>query len=929
MKKQLIQTPILLFTTLTSQIFPLYLHPPSSPTLAQTTATSCANPGRDTTPLNGIINTYYPGTNNISPGIPNTTINLGTRRGANIDIQAGDLLVIMQMQGTNAGNYEYAVAEQFNGTSVIVRGTGTNGGLNNSYINAPATPTQGQQTFQVIRVPQYLNANLTGIVTAAPWDGTTGGVVVADVARELNFTGSINVSGQGFRGGRGLRLGGRVDWRTNPPTPLDPLPPGVEADYTGVNAPSPTIANINAGVGASGLNGIGANGSKGEGIGGTPRYTFNGDLTAPLPVIEPPEGYPGGSFGRGAVGNAGGGATDGDPFGTNLATIAISRGYNAENSGGGGGGNAGAGGQGGFSWRSKEDVGGRGGNGFTATSSRVILGGGGGAGSNNDGATASNGIASSGGTGGGIVLIRAGNIIGNGTVNATGANAPNSRLETTTLNVNDGGGGGGAGGSVVISAVNSTGSNLNINAQGGEGGDVRTRVPHGPGGGGGGGVVLTRNVGQTLNLQGGISGTFINTGDDASETPDIIGDQGTYGATNGSDGVAGNISSITGILSGAECLVAPEPPPQPLIYKSVRLLNDNDNSGNITVGDDLQYTLTIINPSTTLPVNGMAIADRVPSQLQVIRNSILFPTGFNAASSLPNGNFNGTNQYIPFTNPGNLPINTTLTLTYTARILPDATGQIANQAGIDLTPTDPNPIPEILSDASDSLNPTQPGSGNNPGNVIDRNGNINQITGNGVIPDITTVNIQTLPPNPEPPPPGIVNLYGVKRITNVRRNGVPITEINFNTFVDDPNDVNDNMGGWSQFLPIGVPTISNEYPLQSGDEVEYTIYYLVEGNQPINNARFCDPIPVGTTFIPNSFGSGRGIGVNMANNMTNPTNIADADNASFFSPVAPLPPGNVCPNQTNPTGAVIVNLGNLDNNQGNNFGFVRFWVRVD
>ena len=64
-------------------------------------------------------------------------------------------------------------------------------------------------------------------------------------------------------------------------------------------------------------------GSKGEGIAGTPRYIFNGTSVVDTGV----EGYPNGSFARGAPGNAGGGGTDSD----------ISA--NQMNSGGGGGAN--------------------------------------------------------------------------------------------------------------------------------------------------------------------------------------------------------------------------------------------------------------------------------------------------------------------------------------------------------------------------------------------------------------------------------------------------------------------------------------------------------------------------------------------------------------------------------------------------------------
>ena len=108
--------------------------------------------------------------------------------------------------------------------------------------------------------------------------------------------------------------------------------------------------------------------------------------------------------------------------------------------------------------------------------------------------------------------------------------------------------------------------------------------------------------------------------------------------------------------------------------------------------------------------------------------------------------------------------------------------------------------------------------------------------------------------------------------------------------------------------------------------VRYDKWVLVDGNQPITNARFCDPIPQGTSFINSS---GNDITLNIANTITNQTNIADGDKAELVSPVAPLPANNVCPNQSNPTGAVLVNFGTLDFAPGNNFGYVRFRARVD
>src|SRR5690606_14994630 len=131
--------------------------------------------------------------------------------------------------------------------------------------------------------------------TAPPWNGETGGVLPLDVAGDLNFNGyTISMSGRGFRGGGARVLGGGSGGSGN--------------DYR--NLATRNFHN-----------------SKGEGIAGTPRYVAN-QLTNTL-VNLGNEGYPNGSHGMGAPGNAGGGGTDGNPN------------SNDQNSGGGGGGNGG------------------------------------------------------------------------------------------------------------------------------------------------------------------------------------------------------------------------------------------------------------------------------------------------------------------------------------------------------------------------------------------------------------------------------------------------------------------------------------------------------------------------------------------------------------------------------------------------------------
>jgi hypothetical protein len=506
---------------------------PAAPASAQASSVCFTLPDRAPHAVTGQVNSYWPGTANAAAGT--ITLSLGTRRGAAIDIQGGDLLLVIQMQGaainyTNttsygsgvagnngsgylndanliAGRYEYVVARNVTpfsgGGNLTIEGKGTGSGLMYAYANSDSTNTQGQIRFQVIRVPAYLNVNLTGNVTAAAWDGTSGGIVALEVVNTLTLGGyTLNVDGAGFRGGGGRQLSGY-----NSP----------DTDYR-------TRSTRNA------------NGSKGEGIAGSPRYMyFNGAL---LDTTAPFDGYPGtnnvgGSYARGAPGNAGGGGTDGNPT------------ANDENSGGGGGGNGGIGGLGGNSWSSNQAVGGRNGATFAERSpSRLAMGGGGGAGTTNNGTgTPTAGLASSGSAGGGLVFLRIGSISGTGAITSNGAD---------TLDVErDGTGGAGAGGSVLVIA-NGTASltGLSITAQGGNAGDAWPLQPpggtpgerHGPGGGGGGGVVYTSNTPTAISVAFGTHGTTTTA-------------QDAYGSTDGAVGVSGTavIGDVPGAEAGFEC----------------------------------------------------------------------------------------------------------------------------------------------------------------------------------------------------------------------------------------------------------------------------------------------------------------------------------------------------------------------------------------
>lgn len=460
----------------------------------------CPTPVPATT-ITANANTYYPAQQaTVSAG--STSVAIGAATDGTTHISAGDALLIIQMQGAQintannntygdgvsgsgylnnaelyAGNMEYVIATNSvpltGGTLTLLTGTV------NNYRKADFG-TDGQYTYQVIRVPVYYELVLNADITAPSWDGATGGVIVMAVMNTLNMNGrTINVSGAGFRGGGSKRLGGTGDISGR--------------DFVTVSPADASAAHFHA--------------SKGEGIAGTPRLINSNNYDSLLSYTV--EGYPGGSFGMGAPGNAGGGGSnDAHPL-------------NRNNSGGGGGGNGGAGGRGGNSYGTNMPAGGYAGVPFAQRSAlRLVMGGGGGAGDSNDGTgIPGGGLASSGAAGGGIVFISAGAIINPGFIYANGSNGNNTVR-------NDAAGGAGAGGSVLINA-RSGHSNITVYANGGNGGSNFDRGSHGPGGGGGGGVIVTDG---TLNAASAVSGGAAGTTNTASSSIN-------YGAQPGAAGI--------------------------------------------------------------------------------------------------------------------------------------------------------------------------------------------------------------------------------------------------------------------------------------------------------------------------------------------------------------------------------------------------------
>jgi uncharacterized repeat protein (TIGR01451 family) len=320
--------------------------------------------------------------------------------------------------------------------------------------------------------------------------------------------------------------------------------------------------------------------------------------------------------------------------------------------------------------------------------------------------------------------------------------------------------------------------------------------------------------------------------------------------------------------------LVPIPQPQLGVAKQVGV-PVNNNDGTFTI----PYLITVQNPSQ-VNLTSLQVTDDLTQTFTGVPAFSIVPGSIQSDTLRVNPNFNGSSDINLLAGTDLLSFGQTATINFSVRLTPGTVIRTFVNSAIG-TARDPD---------------------NNP---------VTDTSTNGVTPD---ANGNGTPGDDNTPTP--VNLLAqfrlVKRITAVTRAGV---QTRFDQFVNDANDLNDTAPGFSQLSPVGLATVDRANPLRSGDEVEYTVYYLSDGTQPVFLANICDPIPVGTTFVPNSLTVRRG--------------TAESAGGSFFSPLAPLPPNNSCPDQTNARGAALFNLGTIPNTAGDNFGFVRFRARVN
>ena len=152
------------------------------------------------TTISGVINSY---TQVLLIGVGSCPDSLMVN--STIGFAVGDSVLIIQMQGASIDSTNTALFGTINsygncGNFEFLKIVGING----NYIRFASSLKRSYSTngaVQLVTKPVYSNANVAGILTAQPWNGTTGGVLTFSVTSDLFLNSDIDVSGIGFRGG--------------------------------------------------------------------------------------------------------------------------------------------------------------------------------------------------------------------------------------------------------------------------------------------------------------------------------------------------------------------------------------------------------------------------------------------------------------------------------------------------------------------------------------------------------------------------------------------------------------------------------------------------------------------------------------------------------------------------------------------------------
>ena len=224
----------------------------------------------------GIINSYYEVTTVVDC---DSAVVITDPQG----LVVGDKVLILQMKGAlisesndstygdlvsleAAGSVEFMIVKDIRGTTV-------------EFASKFVHRYQSQHRVQMVRVPVYSDAVVTSDITAMPWNGKVGGVIVFEVAGTLTLNADITADSLGFAGG----LQGGLNTACNYPDWFAPYSLNGNAGAKGESVVNQNLLAgrgklLSGGGGGNGNNsggGGGGNGGRGGGGGNSNEYCTN------------------------------------------------------------------------------------------------------------------------------------------------------------------------------------------------------------------------------------------------------------------------------------------------------------------------------------------------------------------------------------------------------------------------------------------------------------------------------------------------------------------------------------------------------------------------------------------------------------------------------------------------------------------------------
>lgn len=514
-------------------------------------------------------------------------------------LKKGDLLMLYQAQGaaidtTNdpkkfgsvqmlngTGKFEFVSVESVTGNIVVIGASCS--GLQYGYPSAAKT--------QVVRVPQFnsLKVNPGASVVAKPWDGKSGGIVAVHVLNDTRLEGPIDVTAQGFRGGKVDGLSNALSSpKVTSMVSKDPAQgaeqgesiAGSQDDYQSGVGKYGRGAPANGGGGGNAHN---AGGGGGAGGGDVSKWSGHGvmdkTVTGGMMSWALDQAYKdNGSTFTSATGGGRGGYSTSRVAMSGAADPTVDAPGDAK-----WGGNL------------RHDVGGLGGHPLSpAAGFELFLGGGGGAGDQD------NNSGGNGGNGGGVVILVSGSVTvpmgSSGQILAGGGDG------SDTGNAhNDAAGGGGGGGSIFLLTGKALDPSVQLSANGGFGGSQKrtpsdTLEADGPGGGGGGGVIVYMAGGKpAVSVKGQAGGTSVAP--TVSKFP-------ANGATNGNDGLV--------IEAPRQPMVMGMPASYPICLPADVQVTVTPPAGMVQQGMTATYTVQVKNAGEN-PALGTDILTSLPA----------------------------------------------------------------------------------------------------------------------------------------------------------------------------------------------------------------------------------------------------------------------------------------------------------------------------